>query len=62
LRDVYIPKSVRELGERIFGACYNYANSWSKVTGICVHTQEDSPVVKYMKKYSGVYIVFDYDE
>ena len=62
LRDVYIPKSVKKLGKEIFGAYDDNANSWSKVTGLCVHTQEDSPVVEYMKKYSGVYVVFDYDE
>ena len=62
LRDVYIPKSVKKLGKEIFGAYDDNANSWSKVTGICVHTQEDSPAVEYMKKYSGVYVVFDYDE
>lgn len=62
LRDVYIPKSVKKLGKEIFGAYDDNANYWSKVTGICVHTQEDSPAVEYMKKYSGVYVVFDYDE
>lgn len=62
LRDVYIPKSVKKLGEEIFGDYDDNATSWSKVTGICVHTQEDSPAVEYMKKYSGVYVVFDYDE
>ena len=62
LRDVYIPKSVIKLGKEILGAYDDNANSWSKITGIYVHTQEDSPVVEYMKKYSGVYVVFDYDE
>ena len=62
LRDVYIPKSVKKLGKEIFGAYDDNANSWSKITGICVHTQEDSPAVEYMKKYSGVYVAFDYDE
>lgn len=62
LRDVYIPKSVQKLGEEIFGYYDDNANSWNKVTGICVHTQKDSPAVEYMKKYSGVYVVFDYDE
>lgn len=62
LRDIYIPKSVPKLGKEIFGAYDDNANSWNKVTGICVHTQKDSPAVEYMKKYSGVYVVFDYDE
>ena len=62
LRDVYIPKSVKKLGKEIFGEYDENTTSWSKVTGICVHTQEDSPVVEYTKKYSGVYVVFDYDE
>lgn len=62
LRDVYIPKSVKKLGKEIFGDYDDNAIFLSKVTGICVHTQEDSPAVEYMKKYSGVYVVFDYDE
>jgi hypothetical protein len=62
LRDIYIPKSVKKIGKEIFGAYDDNADDWSKVTGICVHTQEDSPAVEYMKKYSGVYVLFDYDD
>ena len=59
---MFIPKSVKKLGKEIFGDYDDNAIFLSKVTGICVHTQEDSPAVEYMKKYSGVYVVFDYDE
>ena len=62
LRDIYIPKSVRKLGKEILGPYDSNKNAWEKVRGIVVHTQEGSPVVEYMKKYSGVYVAFDYDE
>lgn len=61
LKDLYIPKSVKKIGKEILGVYDENAN-FGKVSGICVHTHEGSTAVEYMKKYSGVMVVFDYDE
>ena len=59
LRDVYIPKSVEKIGDELFGS-YDEPGQVS-VYGVCVHTEENAPVVEYLKKYSGIKIAFDYD-
>ena len=59
-REVYIPASVTQLGKNIFGP-YD-EDTWSKVTGVCVHTQEGAPIVDYLAHYQNIHAVFDYDE
>jgi len=63
VRDICIPASVKQLGKEIFGPYDNNKSNWgSKVSGICIHTQEGAPIVEYAKQYAGVHVVFDYDE
>ena len=63
LREVYIPASVKRLSKEIFGPYDDSKNNWgSKVSGICIHTQEGAPIVEYAKQYAGIHVVFDYDE
>ena len=63
LREVCIPASVKQLGKEIFGPYDSNKSNWgSKVSGICIHTQEGAPIVEYAKQYAGIHVVFDYDE
>ena len=63
VRDICIPASVKQLGKEIFGPYDSNKSNWgSKVSGICIHTQEGAPIVEYAKQYAGIHVVFDYDE
>ena len=59
---VYIPKSVNKLGKEVFGPYDTDKLYVGKVSGICVHTQPDAPIVDYLKNYSNIKVVFDYEE
>lgn len=65
LKDVYISANTTKIGKDLLGNDDNYSG-YSRVTykpcGIHVHTPYDSAAAEYMKRYSGVFVVNDYDE
>ena len=63
LKDVYISEKTVKLGKEILG---KYDSDISchvvKTSDVYVHTPAGSAAEKYMKQYSGVYVVNDYGE
>ena len=58
LREVYIPDTVKKIGDAVFGE----KKGWAKVEGVYVHTPSGSAAEEYMKEFGGIYVVNDYAE
>ena len=63
MRDFFISEYTEKLYMEVFGKYDSDSSSvFGKPSGLYVHTPAGSPAEEYMKQYSGVYIVHDYDE
>lgn len=63
LRDFYISAKTEKLYKEVLGTYdSNKARIFGKPSGIYVHTPSGSAAEEYMKQYSGVHVVNDYDE
>ena len=62
MRDFFISGNTEELNKEILGK-YDSDDStvFGNPSGINVHTPAGSPAEEYMKQYSGVYVVNDYE-